>query len=343
MSILYNYFSKNILIVVIAVIGAALLSVAFSGFLRTQEERGGASYESLDAAVGTFVPPARLPIYTPTMFAMAQDNPDYIPIRDWSVEEPEIDAKAVLAIIPGKNKILFQRNIDEKLPIASLTKIMAAAILLNKAEPKKEVMVKYSHVMTEGENGDLVVGEKLSFANLLKIMLIASSNDAAEVIAEAVGEKLRNSDNILKSPRDFFVEAMNGAAINWGLESTYFATPTGLSDDDVSSARDLAFLTSRLLAEYPLIWEISALRAADARDSSGLINHHLVNTNELLFTFDDIIGGKTGYTETAGGCIIIIKKAPKQDENVIYIVLGSGDRFLNVKILMEWVNKAFLW
>lgn len=336
----FKQFNKNIFIIATAVISAALLSVFLTGVL--QLHRGGQQIEPYDLEASIL--PAKLPLTQNVIFAMAQNNPDYFPIRDWNIGEPDIFAKSALVIIPGKRKILFKKNIDEKLSIASLTKIMTAVVLLDEAGPGDEAMIKYSHVMAEGEAGNLVIGERLVLSDLLKIMLITSSNDAAEAIAETVGEKLQGTDDLLKSPQTFFVEAMNKKAVGWGLASTHFSNPTGLVDqDNFSTAKDLAVLAEKIIEQYPAIWKISATPIFEVRDTTGWINHRLINTNQLLSVFDDIIGSKTGYTEEAGECMIVIQKNPAGDEDIIYILLGSNNKFTNMKILINWVNEAFLW
>ena len=334
------FFYKNILMLFAAVIGAALLSLVLTGVLEFPR-KDVESHELFSASIA----PARLPVMENVFFASAKDNPDYIPIRNWIIEEPILDAVAAVAIIPAKNKILFKENIDEQRPIASLTKLMTAVVLLDSINNiNEEASVKYSHIMAEGESGGLVVGESLSFVNLLKIMLIASSNDAAEVIAEAVGSRIGGDNNILKTPRDFFIEKMNKKAGQWGLDDTHFSTPTGLEDENnFSTVKNLANLIMKISVAYPEIWRISVIPVADVKDSTGLINHHLINTNKLIPFLDDIVGSKTGYTEGAKGNIIIIQQDPIKKDNIIYIILGSSERFAAIRSLIDWVHKAYLW
>ena len=111
---------------VVAVIGAALLSLVLTSVFEFPK-KDAESHELFSASIA----PARLPITENVFFASAKDNPDYMPIRNWAVEEPVLDATAAIVIIPAKNKILFKENIDERLPIASLTKLMTAVVLLD--------------------------------------------------------------------------------------------------------------------------------------------------------------------------------------------------------------------
>lgn len=337
---LFVFFRKNILILVVSIIGATFFLLVLASVLEFSQ-KNAESYKVLDASIA----PAHLPITENVFFASAGGNPDYMPIRNWAIEEPVLDAVAAIALIPSKNKILFRENIDERLPIASLTKIMTAVVLLdNVSDVKEEAPVKYNHIMAEGEGGGLVVGESLPLIDLMKIMLIASSNDAAEAIAEAVGSRVGGNNNMLKTPRDFFIEKMNEKAGQWGLNDTHFSTPTGLEDENnFSTIKNLANLAMRISIIYPEIWRISVAPVADVKDSSGLINHHLINTNKLISLFDDIVGSKTGYTDGAKGNIIIIRKDPAKKDDIIYIILGSNEKFSAVSSLIDWVRKAYLW
>ena len=127
------FFYKNILMLFAAIIGAALLSLVLTGVLEFPQ-KNAKSYGSLGASIA----PARLPVTENVFFASAKDNPDYMPIRNWTIEEPVLDAAAVIAIIPAKNKILFKENIDKQRPIASLTKIMTAVVLFDNINNLKE-------------------------------------------------------------------------------------------------------------------------------------------------------------------------------------------------------------
>lgn len=260
-------------------------------------------------------------------------NPNFIPIRNWAVEEPEIQAKAAGVFDPNGEKFLYQKNIKEKLPIASLTKIMTAIIALDNLGLDEIITISKKSVMTEGENGRLVIGEKLSVRDLLYIMLIESSNDAAVALTEVI---------------DNFVSLMNKKAEEIGLRDTNFVDSTGISKDTYSTIVDLAKLSTYSFTQWSLIWQILGIKEVEISSQDGSVKHNLLNTNKLLNESTswrtEIIGGKTGFTEEAGGCMLTINRIPnKTGEYLITIVLGSKERELEVKKLIEWIQKAYVW
>ncbi|MEA2113624.1 MAG: serine hydrolase [Patescibacteria group bacterium] len=265
-------------------------------------------------------------------------NPNFLPVRDWGVDEPEISAKAVLisniansSSLSSKNKILYQKNVDALLSIASLTKLMTAIVVLENIDLGEEVIVSENAVNSYGARGGLVVNEKITVKNLLYVLLIESSNDAAAALAEAVQMKTEKN----------FIGLMNKKAEELDLKNTHFIGPSGYRPDNVSTARDLAKLVKCVLG-YPLILEISRIPVIDLIPISGEKKHHLTNTNELLGNLSDIVGGKTGYTQEAQECLILIIRQSEKDY-LVTVILGAQERFVQAQKLIEWVKKAYLW
>lgn len=241
---------------------------------------------------------------------------------------PEINAKAVFSVKINNEEdpwqILYQKNIKERLPIASLTKLMTALVILENYDLSLPVKISKKAVEQPENLGQLKVGETLTVKDLLYIMLIESSNDAAYALAEVIGV-------------ENFVDIMNWEAANLGLKNTHFANPTGLDDpENYSSAQDLVILTKYLLKK-PLLWEILKLPQYDLYLEDGTLHHQLRNTNQLLGENSEILGGKTGWSPQAQGCFILVLKEGKQ--YLINVILGAGDRFGEMKKLIEYVNK----
>jgi len=254
-------------------------------------------------------------------------NPNFLPIRNWSINQPEIEAKATLIFGVEKNKILYQKNIEQVLPIASLTKLMTGLIVLEKMDLDQVITISQEAVKAYGDNGGLVIDEKISVKNLLYVLLMESSNDAAVALAEVFKEVP-------------LVDLMNKKAEELGLENTHFTDPTGYNPTNLSTALDLAELVKYSL-EQPLIWQILKTPNIDLSSADGLINHHLINTNQLLGHWSGIIGGKTGYTDEAQGCMILVIE--QIYENLVIIVLGAEERFLATEKLINWAKKAYIW
>ncbi len=258
-----------------------------------------------------------------------------LPDVDWTIPEPEISSGAAICVEvneSGQEKILFKKNNDQKLSIASLTKLMTALVVLENENYDLSQVVKISQEAfdREGEQGSLEVGDALSIENLLYIMLIESSNDAAYALAEVMGF-------------DKFVETMNLKAKDLGLNNTFFVGPSGLGFGNYSTIDDLVKLTEYLLKNHSLVWEILSIEKATIFNSDGVLHHEALNTNELLGKIPAIIGGKTGYTKIANGCFILVLESPKKGNQLIYIILGSENRFEEMKKLIEWVNQTYQW
>lgn len=267
-------------------------------------------------------------------------NPIFIPWRDWNVEEPKIEAKAAILMEVKKKpnnlteeKILFQENIYKPLPIASLTKIMTAIVVMENLDLSKNVKISKEAVSQEGEAGSLVVGEELPVKTLLYAMLMESSNDAAFVLASEVGI-------------DNFVELMNRKAKSIQLENTSFANPIGLDDPkNFSTAHDFAKLLEYSF-DNQLLWEILKTQSFETTDILGKFPHNWKNTNKLLDVLPNIAGGKTGLTQAAGGCVALVVNNPENESKIISVMLGAPDenkRFEETKKILDWVFKAYKW
>lgn len=262
---------------------------------------------------------------------------DLRPTRN-SIADFELLGKAGISILvknDGTEKILFEKNSKEVLPIASITKLMTAKVVINNYDLGKEITISKEAVMQNEDFGGLQENAVLATEYLLYPLLMESSNDAAFALAndyEGINEK-------------DFILLMNQEAQNLGLENTFFTNPSGLdpiSKYDVfnfSTAEDLAKLTKELIYE-PFIWEILSTR------DYSLFGPELKNNNELLSKYPEIIGGKTGFTESAGGCMVLLMRAPRNRGYVINVILGAPSmesRFFEMGRMIDWVKQAYKW
>lgn len=275
-------------------------------------------------------------------------SPDFLPIRDWNTSEPEAKFKAgAITMVgaenpanPEKNKILYQLNINQVLPIASITKIMSALVVLENLELDQVVIVsKKALEKGLGDKGRLAINEKITVGNLLRAMLVESSNDAAEVLAEFTEERIRKN----------FVVLMNKKAEEIGLKQTRFSDSSGCDSENISTIKELTELVKYALNQ-PIIWEIMRMKTIDTMSVDGEFVHHWVNTNELLGKVDGVVGGKTGFTDDARGCMILVtEKTLNNDEGnsvknyLITAVLGAEERFSEIEKLISWAGQAYRW
>ncbi|MBZ9569445.1 D-alanyl-D-alanine carboxypeptidase [Patescibacteria group bacterium] len=238
-----------------------------------------------------------------------------------------IQAESVVSVWikpDGEEKILFEKEIEKVLPIASLAKLMTANVVLEYyPDLSQTIEISQEAVFQTEDFGDLKIGERLSVKDLLYIMLIESSNDAAFALTEIIGE-------------EGFVGLMNLEAKFLGMENSYSVDSTGISSENRSSVKDLIILTKHLL-ERPLIWEILGEPEFDLYGPDGVFHHKLLNTNELLGEIPQTVGGKTGFLPEAKGCFLLVLKAPKNKGFLINVILGSENKFEEMKKLINSV------
>ena len=135
---------------------------------------------------------------------------------------------------------------------------------------------------------------------------------------------------------------MNQKAKNMGLANTNFADPSGLDPGNRSSAWDLNRLMQEVL-KYQVLQNIMQTSTIDFQSVDGKFNHHIASTDKLLGKLPEIIGGKTGYTEEAGNCMILAWRAPNNQGTIVSIIMDSQDRLAESAAILEWTKEAFLW
>lgn len=245
---------------------------------------------------------------------------------------PEISAKSFLLLktdLKNFEKIIAEKNKNLPLPIASLTKLMTALLILEE-NPDLEKTVQISRTAANQEPvpliGNLKVGERLKLKQLLELSLIYSSNSAAFALAESF-----DGD---------FVQKMNQKAKEIGMENTFFVNSTGLEPENISfsenkerfnfsSASDLAKLAKYILKHKPLIFEISKTQPTYKLEN-GILD---------VFLPFYLIGGKTGYAKEAGGCILLVFSDPKTpDLFYIAILLGAENKRERIEEMQKLIN-----
>lgn len=247
-----------------------------------------------------------------------------------TLEAPNLRAKAAVAVDLDSGSILYSRNLDEKLPIASLTKLMTALVVVKSVDTKSIVTIEKKDQTVIGSTIGLVEGEQITVHELLRGMLIPSGNDAALTLANYVGG---NVDN--------FAATMNEEAAKLGLVNTHFSNPVGWdSDENYSNALDLVKIVRELMQSDELA-KIVATKEADVSSVDGRYSHKVTSTNKLLLQNPEVIGVKTGFTSKALGNLIILSN--HNDRKILTIVLGSEDREGDSQQLMDWLFAVYRW
>lgn len=238
---------------------------------------------------------------------------------------PDIRAAAAIVLDPQTLRVLWEENSHEERSIASLTKLMTAVTFIaDNPDLSRRVVVTRAD-MRNASVTYLQANETISLDDLLHLMLIASDNAAARVLA-------RTSDG----GTDAFIGRMNGMASHLRLVTTHYTDPSGLDSNNVSSAYDLSQLVA-FAASDERLGPIMRTAEYEAHPSFGPVTVH--STNRLLGTDVDVRAGKTGFISKAGYCLATLLQIP-QGSQVAVVVLGaanSATRFWDARHLFNWV------
>jgi D-alanyl-D-alanine carboxypeptidase (penicillin-binding protein 5/6) len=243
-------------------------------------------------------------------------------------EAPELTASAVYVMDRGSGSVLFHLSPDQARYPASTAKLMTALVARQIYPPEKVLTIQENYL--EGSTTHLTAGEKMSVRNLLFALLLPSANDAAVALADNHPQKAAG-----------FMAQMNQTAKKLHLDQTTFFNPSGLdASTQQSTARDLAILANEVMKD-PLLREIVSTKETGITDTTGQLIHQLSNTNELLGKVPGVVGIKTGTTDFAGENLIT--ERDKDGHQLIFVVLGSTDRYADTRKLYDWVDKNYDW
>ncbi len=247
---------------------------------------------------------------------------------DFGADIPANSAKSAIVIDSESLNVLYSKNADARLGMASTTKIMTALVAIENSYPDDEFIIPKEAVGIEGSSVYLKEGEPLTVRELLYCLLLESGNDAATAIALYCGKSI-----------DGFAKMMNDRAEELGLENTHFTNPHGLSDENhYTTARELAIITAEAM-KYPLFFEISATKSIKVRYDGIENGRLLINHNKLLKTYNGATGGKTGYTKKDGKCLV--SSAERDGLEIIAVTLGDSSPTSTHTLLLDSAFKNF--
>ena len=250
-----------------------------------------------------------------------------------------LTAKAAYVLDVRTGKVLYSKNSDARLPYASLTKVMTAVVATTLAKPTSTVVISQEAVDTEGDSG-LRVGEVWSLKNLIDFSLASSSNDGARAIALSIGALGDLADTTPNGAENNFIKEMNAEAAKIGMAQTYYLNDTGLDQSTVQggaygTAKDMATLFNYILKTYPQMMEATREPSFKVSSESGIV-HTAQNTDAIVDMIPGLIASKTGYTDLAGGNLVVAFD-PEIGRPIIISVLGSTEdgRFQDMGALVN--------
>ncbi len=246
-----------------------------------------------------------------------------------------IVSKSAVAVDVEKGEILFEKNMEEPTPIASLTKLMTALVFLEQNRNLDDTATITPWDAESSGRSCLRVGETLTLRDLLHASLMSSNNLATKTLVRVSG-----------LPYDDFIDRMNQKAKRIGLENTHFYEPTGLDENNQSTALDCARLLTFALMDKKIAF-ITTMKtyAFTSLYKKKIRRHQITNTNSLLFQNGsngtsslNVKGGKTGYNGPSGWCLATLVEN-KDGTRIAAVILGaptSLTRFRETKSIIKW-------
>jgi D-alanyl-D-alanine carboxypeptidase len=220
---------------------------------------------------------------------------------------------------------LYSKNAAQNLPIASITKLVTAMVVLDHYDMGDLVTIDPQAAAMDTVADDVKLGDTMSVQNAFQLMLVISSNKIAYALAEKTGEAS-------------FVAEMNQKVRQIGLKDTFFAEPTGLSAQNYSTANDLATLAVYVVENYPEIVETSQMQSITIPNWGTA-----TSTDEMLGETTGVVLGKTGFTDDAKQCLLLVVWHPESKSYLVNVLLGSDDRFDEMHNMLSWVTSAYTW
>jgi len=276
------------------------------------------------------------------------------PVKKKDVGKTYVRAKAAVAMDVNSEKILHNQNARDHLPIASLTKLMTALVVIDHISDLDREIVTIDEETCQMPttvvgcpsssycfSDTLKLGEQVRARDLLEAMLVNSANDAAVALG-----------NHVAGSQEAFANLMNKKAREIGLENSHFCNASGLDDDEhperkcYSSAEDVAKIVVYALKndKYNLLWPIFKIKERWFTSVDGRLRHKYATTNILLETMSNCQGAKTGFTYDAGKTLMMIANHPKdKDIKVVSVILNDPYRFDDMRQLFDWIFANYEW
>ena len=274
---------------------------------------------------------------------------NYSPAYKQGSPEPEISALSYLGAYlgeGGETMILTEKNSEDLLPMASLTKLMTAIVAYKNYNLEDEITMGPKVNDWPDSSKRFIPGTIFKISELLRALLIESNNDAAMTLAGKIG-------------LDNFLSAMNNEAKELGIITTYYDNPIGIdpiSKKEIinySTAEELLILAREIINNYPEILEITSLPQYDIKTASGGYNHTAISTNKFLSDENEkllcqveplkILGGKTGSTDLSKKNLLLVTETPNKVGHLVTIVLSADDNFEETKKLTDWICESYDW
>ncbi|KKW02441.1 MAG: hypothetical protein A2898_04635 [Candidatus Kerfeldbacteria bacterium RIFCSPLOWO2_01_FULL_48_11] len=265
--------------------------------------------------------PVRVTPYRPVVLGVSTQQPQVIP--------PVISSKAAMLIDAKTGRMLYEKNPDVVLPIASLTKLVTASVFLQFSLPWDRIVTYQSEDNAIGSRLQVSAGETMTVKDAFYTSLTGSANNATNTLVRSTGLS-----------RNDFVSRMNARAKSWGTTFTSFDDVTGLSEHDVSTAREYAMMARQALKSFDLL-TATTIPAYTFTTLNTKIPHTITNRNKMIDTSWYVTGTKTGYTDEALYTLVARVYDRPTGREVLAVILGSQDDATRYREMNALIDHAY--
>ncbi|MEX0652344.1 MAG: hypothetical protein WD509_03390 [Candidatus Paceibacterota bacterium] len=279
-------------------------------------------------------------VFSSNIFAVEKENVVATPPKKVVLVSPfeyvSIEAGSAYIYDVHAKKVLYTKNEDAQLPLASVTKLMTALVASKLIAPETIITIGEASIAIEGDNG-FHIDEQWNFKDLLDYTLLVSSNDGAHAIATIGGSFIQTGAG---NARDKFIAQMNEEALSLGLTQTYFLNESGLDANTTvgggyGSARDIATLMTHIITRSPNLLTATTDSAHTFVSVDGFV-YEGGNTNTTTGTIPSLLASKTGFTDLAGGNLAIAFDAGINRPIIVVVLSSSFDgRFKDIETLVS--------
>ncbi len=266
-----------------------------------------------------------------------------LPEKRDGVNIPQLSAKSFFSIYKptGENIsiVLAEKNPDNILPIASVTKLMTALVAYDYYKNDDVIKIPTEALLSRGIYRIFKEGNYFIFSDLVKTMLTQSNNDIARIFSYMIGDEK-------------FITSMNKKAKDLNMSETLYTNPTGLDPANTtilpnhSTARDLSTLAFYLISNKKEIFDNTLFNEFTLSNPKIGYNYIATTTNELLNWKENpfkIVGGKTGWTDLAKRNLLLVIEAPNKKGYIVNVILSADDNFSDMKSLLNYIYQAYGW
>ncbi len=253
-------------------------------------------------------------------------SPKKLPERNWQVYDPQVNSEAVLIESLDDHTPFFYYQTYKPWPLASITKLLTAVVALENVGASKKIEIT-PKILEVGNENYFKIGEIYNALDLIKAMIINSSNEAAIALAEFYGQ-------------EEFIKLLNEKALELNMTQTKIVEPSGISPKNISTAVDISKLIKYIIEKYPEILNWSRLPYLTIQPLNKIETKTLKNNNYFVEN-KNFWGGKTGTSPQAKENLAAVFSF--KNHRLLIIILGSNNRIKETESLMEWVDKAYVF